>query len=300
MNTPKNTSVRERFERIWDKGPEAVLDAVAKPYRRESDLSTPEDHARFELGDQLERVLDYLVDTLGIDKAEPQIRALLRYALEGGDPDQASIYVRDERPLELVKAMAQKRFTAMDIPAPLADLGCGPAGPALAQWDADTGIDGLSWGMDLSPSFALRSYPRTRVGLIDAPAAQFADQLGPNNDPVRVSFSSLTLDRLRDPRQLIENMAEWTLPGGIVAIGTLLPIVGSDDGPNVNNPIVYTPKENEIVPGQNPEQDRRLLTEYLEDRFRSKVSTQRVPYTCQSSDGTQVYDNYWLFTLSTQ
>lgn len=156
-------------------------------------------------------------------------------------------------------------------------------------------------GMDLSPGFVENFSEQARVrnaslglGLIDTPLNDsppfmpFIDcNLNPRNN---VSVASvLTLDRLTNPRVLIENMARFTRAK---ILGTLLPIVPEDDNPSRQGEekIVYTREPNRIVPGKTVVEDRDALLRVLRDVWKKPVDVENVPYEVTSSGDTQNYD----------
>ncbi len=146
-------------------------------------------------------------------------------------------------------------------------------------------------GIDLSPGFVSRFNDQRkqnsdvfmRLGVIDSPL----DMTGLTVDANVISV--LTLDRLSQPKVLIDNMSKFT---GSKILGTLLPVVGEDDNPSLQGEEkrVYTPPENRIVPGRSSEEDREVLLRELSRSWKSEISYSEVPYSVGSSGDRQRYE----------
>lgn len=143
-------------------------------------------------------------------------------------------------------------------------------------------------GLDLSPSF-VRTFKNQKsnisnalmqVGVIDLPLSNKFDL----NAAV---ISVLTLDRLRDPKQLIDNMGYFS---GSKIIAALLPNNPIDDNPSrQDTPIIYTPKDKQITSGEGAQQDILEISKILESSWEQPIIVTKVPYTVQSSGDAQVY-----------
>ncbi len=309
MKAPKKTiDVREELDLWLPQGPQACFDMM-----RRDVLSTPLDIAalssadpfgnfvdprRVEVAKQMDRVRAYF-ENLGWEEAKPQVEAMTRYFFEGINRVRALLSGQEQKgeSYEEDSAMYDRLGATDFVKGPkggtVVDLGCGP-GRGLESFPSQAAL-----GVDLSPSFAVAN-PRVVCGTIDAPFEEFLSQVEPylpSLERPRLVVSSLTLDRVRDPRAFLETMNRL---GDEVTVATLLPIVPVDDGPNVKNRITYTPPKLRLTPGATEEEDRRILEEYLADTFGSQVEARRVPYVCNSSDGVQVYDNYWAFSFAGQ
>lgn len=149
-------------------------------------------------------------------------------------------------------------------------------------------------GLDVCPGFAedfnaqADLGTRMDVGLIDSPFQDGDFDLDTMQDSSVVSI--LTLDRLTNPRVLIENMGRFNRAK---VLATLLPVVPEDDNPSRQDEeqkIIYTRPENRIVPGKTPEEDREVLLYMLERSWGRGVQVENVNYTVQSSGDTQKYD----------
>lgn len=283
----KKVNVREEMNLWIPQGPEACLDMIAREILPVSDGSEASvrslaDTRRVEIYEQVGKVRAYF-ERLGWDKAQPQVEAMLRYFFEGCNGNGEG-YQSDSRVYEQLSIPAW-----VSSGGSLLDLGCGPGDFIRGQNPKQV------FGVDISPSFAYFN-PLVRCGVIDAPMEDLCEQTGYKNAGRPAwAFSSLTLDRVRDPARLLENLEAL---GERVSVATLLPVVPFDDGPEVKNPIEYTPVELRLTPGTSEEEDRRILQTYLEDTFQRRVTAENIPYQCRSSDGVQDYGNYWAFSFS--
>lgn len=127
--------------------------------------------------------------------------------------------------------------------------------------------------------------PSMELGLIDEP---FPNEIMEDN---RLSaISVLTLDRLTNPRGLIENIAKFTKAK---ILATLLPVVPEDDNPSRQGEgvkMIYTRPPNRIVPGCTAGGDRDVLLRLLREIWQKPVDVVNVPYSVTSSGDTQEYD----------
>lgn len=284
----RGETVREQYDSLRDQADKQGLESLFYTLREEA-----KDYAeRIALDpQQTERILkqyDGIVDALRREPnvAEPNINAMLRYFLEGKILDYESNtaplqFLREERVLKKGQS--------------LLDLGAGP-GVSVELWNQENPGLLLARGVDISMSFVMIRAQMMSLGLIDSSWQDLRQQSGVEDGAYEVSMSNLTLDRVRNPEQLINNLINATRKGGAIAIGTLLPIVPEDDGENVANRIVYTPKELRIVPGEDPEVDKRRLQEVMETQLNSKVDVNNVPFQMNCSDGVQDYPNFYIFT----
>lgn len=244
------------------------------------DSNTPEGRVAL----QMQKIREYF-ERMGWEAARPEVEAMTRYYLEGFNANGDG-YREDE---DVYNQLGVGEF--LEAGGAVVDLGCGP-GNYLRSRPANQAL-----GVDISPTFAVAN-PNVVCGTIDAPFSTFMEQIGPFLERLkypRWAISSLTLDRVRDPSTFLDTLARV---GDQVTVATLLPIVPVDDGPEVKNRITYTPRELRLTPGSSEAEDRARLLEYLSDTFRVAVESRNLPYTCRSSDGVQVYDNYWAFTFT--
>ena len=170
---------------------------------------------------------------------------------------------------------------------PIVDLGSGP-GDLVAQL-AQRLPNSRVTGLDLSPSFVARFNLQRedvgnaclKVGVIDCPLPTDLSTTG-------TAISVLTLDRLRDPAQLIQNMAQFT---GHKVLAALLPNNPVDDNPSRQSaPIIYTPEGRRITTTSTIEGNIAELKPRLEAAWENPVNVNTVPYTVNSSGDQQTYD----------
>ena len=281
--------VRNELDQWLPQGPEACFNMMLEQVRPLQDGSEKDaslgNLRRTEVAEQMQKVREYF-ECLGWDEARPEVEAMTRYFFEGMNRNGEG-YQEDS---QVYDALGVGEF--LDRGGSLIDLGAGP-GRYLRSRPA-----GQVLGVDISPTFALAN-PRVQCGTIDAPFETFMEQVNGNLPLARPRWvvSSLTMDRVRDPRVFLSTMSRL---GNKITVATLLPIVPVDDGPCVKNRITYTPEKLRLTPGATEEEDRRILQTYLEDTFQGRVEAQNVPYVCRSSDGVQTYENYWAFNFDGQ
>jgi amino acid adenylation domain-containing protein len=151
-------------------------------------------------------------------------------------------------------------------------------------------------GLDLNPLFvqsARRRGLRAEFARVDAPDAELFPPLGIEPGSRDFVISTLVLDRVARPRQLLCNMLRALKPGGRFALQTLLPLAPVDDGP-AHRPIVYTMPQHRIARGEHADDDRRALVRLLLELGAGDVEVRRVPYCVASLDGLQDY-TVWSF-----
>jgi len=151
-------------------------------------------------------------------------------------------------------------------------------------------------GLDLSPFLvqsARNKNLNVRMAKVDVPPEVFAKDTGIEEGSQDFVISTLTLDRLDNPRNFLENLFMSLKAGGRFAIQTLLPILPIDDG-NVENPITYTSTQHRITPGQNVEQDKQSLLRLIYILGACDVNICQLPYVVASRDGFQEY-KIWSF-----
>lgn len=285
---------------------------------------------RKKVREQFEGVMNYLKSQKGLQVSKPQIDALVRYTIEGLN----SSYEPDLSPYKYIFGNRLYNFTVIPRSyvfgfesirciGTFLDVGCGSS-VQIEKYNGSresTCEQGgkvykkppLAYGIELSPTFALDNTAIINeriltdvdktfvyVGLIDEPFDKqpwiLDDRPDLKENGFACVFSSLTMDRVSNPEQLIRNMFNSASQNGVIAMGNLFPIIPEDDGPGVEKKIIYTPEENRLTPGASEDEDRRILTEYVEDNYRTLVTVAKIPYTCRSTDGEQIYTNYWMLT----
>jgi amino acid adenylation domain-containing protein/non-ribosomal peptide synthase protein (TIGR01720 family) len=159
---------------------------------------------------------------------------------------------------------------------------------------SEAGID--VHGFDLSPFFVQRARDRgfkTHMVKIDADLEDFRRHSHAAENSQDLAVSTLVLDRVERPLNLLKNLFFVLKPGGRFAIQTLLPIIPVDDG-DLTQPIVYTAERNRLTSGKNAERDRRELALLLGRLGASEINVCRIPYVVVSRDGIQDY-TVWSF-----
>ena len=122
-------------------------------------------------------------------------------------------------------------------------------------------------GIDLSPAFVQNAKEKAfhvHMGRIDLSIEAFAREFPLTEGCQDFALSTLVLDRIANPKRFLANLF-WVLKDeGRFAIQTLLPIVPVDDG-KVETPIIYTPEDHRITPGETIDGDKLYLLALLDD-----------------------------------
>ncbi|HYN84436.1 MAG TPA: amino acid adenylation domain-containing protein [Pyrinomonadaceae bacterium] len=151
-------------------------------------------------------------------------------------------------------------------------------------------------GFDLSPFFVQRARRKglpVRMAKVDVDTAEFVEECGVEEGSQDFALTTMVLDRIENPRNLLRNLFLCLKPGGRYAVQTILPVMPVDDG-DVSDPITYTPAENRITPGRSVAGDKRALVKLLDELGASDVHICEVPYVISSRDGLQYY-RVWSF-----
>ncbi|MSR67771.1 hypothetical protein EXS65_03040 [Candidatus Peribacteria bacterium] len=183
----------------------------------------PNDNELFEQYPQQKEGLREILSQIAIQSSADQVslrKALARYMQEALGK---SYQTEPDGIVDLIR----ERDLFRDSDA-LVDLGAGPGD--LLERLAPLYPAMRMRGIDLSPGFVTdfnrrNIYPNTRmdVGLIDTPLS------GIDSNNRTSAMSVLTLDRLAQPRIVLENMAQFTRAK---ILATLLPIIPEDDNPS--------------------------------------------------------------------
>jgi SAM-dependent methyltransferase len=220
------------------------------------------------------------------------LRPFARYLLESflsfnkrqGAPQDIAGYKSAGLKADFIKSIYPHKLTDINV----MDFGFGNW-DTLAPWKK---LGCRITGFDLSPFFvqgARNENFKSRLVSIDAKSDAIEEHFFEIVESADIVSSTLTLDRVGNPKQLLSNMVTLLKRGGFFSIQTLLPITPVDDGPNVVNPIVYTEKENQISLSTDPTQcicDLIALIEKL-----GIVSVTEADAVCEvvSLDGRQDY-----------
>ncbi len=151
-------------------------------------------------------------------------------------------------------------------------------------------------GLDLCPFLVQKARSRNlnvRAAKVDVPPGMFSQECGVEERSQDFVISTLTLDRLDNPKNFLVNLFKSLKEGGRFAIQTILPIVPIDDG-DIGSPITYTSTQNRITPGESLEQDKETLVSMLYQLGADELNICRLPYVVASRDGVQDYE-VWSF-----
>jgi 2-polyprenyl-3-methyl-5-hydroxy-6-metoxy-1,4-benzoquinol methylase len=152
-------------------------------------------------------------------------------------------------------------------------------------------------GFDMIPfcvEAAERSGIFARVAQIDGEYGEVSEAFDIESESQDLVTTTLTLDRVSRPRQLLHNMMSSLRSEGYILIHTLLPVVSYDDGPNLAARIEYTKADNRITTGRGAASDREELIEVLKALGVRKIQCQPFSYSVASLDGAQKYVVYQL------
>ncbi len=146
-------------------------------------------------------------------------------------------------------------------------------------------------GLDICPVFVEKARNiglNVRMSKIDVEPEEFEQESGIFKESQDFVISTLTLDRVEKPLNLLLNMFSVLKTGGTFALQTLLPVVAVEDG-EVEDPVVFTQEEDRITPGENADEDKTLLINILNQLGASDIYVYHIPYTVKSRDGVQEY-----------
>lgn len=262
-----------------------------------------------DLADRLNKMTDGLTVPnydyecmLRMESEIARIREALKYCVENGENSRGSLMAMAryfyEGEMQTYATRPQmvdylKRNGLLPNEGCLAvDFATGP-GEALKLL-SDARPQYRTTGVDISPQFVARN-PKVKFGLADAPKSR-PDLLPVKSNSAGFAMSALALDRVSDQFSYIDNLSRVLRPNGQFAMGTLLPVIAEDDGPDVKNRIVYAPKEKRIADTGTILGDIKLVAEYISDTLRASTLAKKVPYGAKSSDGDQNYDSFFVFT----
>jgi len=212
-------------------------------------------------------------------KDDPRIDAMRRYMNMSGNYDIDTDFV--DLLLEKIIPESAKSFL---------DLGC--ASGNLLKEIKNTRAGSDTKGIDLNPKFVITA---NKEG-IDCDVGFIDDELTINHlyDCV---ITNLTLDRVADPKKLIENVYSSTKEGGVFVIGTLLPIESHDARFTDGKTTEYTPQAKKLTKGRSEEADKADLLAYLKSNFNTNVSVERYPYR---QKGKEIGNYYLLHATKTK
>jgi ubiquinone/menaquinone biosynthesis C-methylase UbiE len=232
-----------------------------------------------ELLGKLDPLLDMVDRSDDIQVGLARFRGMLRYLLENGD------YQGDKSQLDHIESIGLLRRGDE-----LVDLGSGPGNVVRAWGDRKN----PAVGVDISPTFVAKN-KNLKLGIIDHDTDHLASLIGEQKTQRRVVLTSLTLDRVADPKQLIRNVVRLAGEEGEFAIASLFPITPYDDEA-VSNRLIYTPTSHRLTHTETPEDHLREVKQYVEDVSRRNIRITQLHNRVHTHAGTQHYNNYYMLT----
>ena len=255
----------------------ATADNVAMPIQSLLDRASG-------LDQDLKRITVSFVEQFANDRNA--YRAFSRYLVESEARQYASSGLNEE----VLRLLLP--FDSFDDLSGI-DFCCGNGEVVLVLQRLGAKIQGIDW----SPFFVKHG---RNLGLniimakADAPSEVFRDMSGIRDSSQDFVLSTLALDRVGHPRQLLINMLAVLRTGGHFAIQTLLPIVPIDDGVSTRD-ITYTAEPERLTLGAALDVDRQELAKVLLELGACEIKLHRFPYAVASGDGVQDYD-VWSFS----
>ena len=201
-----------------------------------------------------------------------------RYFLEGADATYSARGLTADVLVDLLGDLRGRRGV---------EFGCG-AGEVLRELAA---AGATAVGLDLSPFFVQalrRDGLDVRLARADVAPADLAGETGLADGSQDFAISTMVLDRVHQPRNLLANLVRVLRPGGRFALQTILPVVPVDDG-DVAEPFTYTPSELRAVPGREARDDLFGLVAVLRELGAVGIEVRTLPYVIASRDGVQHY-----------
>jgi len=151
-------------------------------------------------------------------------------------------------------------------------------------------------GFDLSPFFVQRAREKgldAFMAKVDVDPETFTLEFSAPEGAYDFGISTMVLDRIENPKNLLKNLFLLLKQEGRFAVQTILPITPVDDG-EVQNPITYTPEWRRITEGRSVEGDKLALARLLLSMGARDVGISAFPYVIASRDGVQRYE-VWSF-----
>ncbi|MBI3332374.1 hypothetical protein HYZ99_05475 [Candidatus Peregrinibacteria bacterium] len=225
--------------------------------------------------DNLDSLLQRVAEEDDLDVSRAFFSGMLRYLMEDGG-------YHAYKPVHLHHIIDEG---ILRPGAPLVDLGAG-SGEAVKEWAAR---GNAAVGIDASPSF-VAACDLLHLGRIDADP-EILSTLVSHLSTNRVVITSLTLDRVTKPKDLVRMMIDQAGTGGNFMLSSLFPVLPEDDE-NVNHPITYTPHKYRIASTGTEEGDLAAVKEFLGDYSHRNIQTKKLPYTVTTHSGIKAYNNY--------
>jgi len=168
------------------------------------------------------------------------------------------------------------------------DFGCGSGELVRNIYEKD--IYDIT-GIDANPYFIqnlINDQIKGILSRIDTPTNIFLAESKLDANSMDFVVSTLTLDRVQHPYNLIQNMYTVLKKGGRFILGTLLPIIEHEDGKNQST-FKYTKQENKVTPGITEKEDKYCLLEALIKTGIHNIELFQVKIQVNSKNGIQDY-----------
>jgi amino acid adenylation domain-containing protein len=260
--------------------PESLIDEVSQQIREKSSPGTLLEEI---VGQFSGRLLEDTLRLLRVNDTDIELkRAFLRYYFEGKFHTYKAYGITWEAFRVLMGNPNQPGMKG-------ADLGCGSG--EFLQSLAVNGIQHVT-GVDINPFFVQGLTDRgirAAIARIDSPTEVFTRESGLLPESLDFVISTLTLDRVQHPRQLIRNMSAVLKDGGRFMLGTLLPIVEFEDGANRSD-FAYTRYENKLTPGVDADDDKFYVIQEMVSARITGLQIFTVKIHINSKNGLQPYD----------
>jgi amino acid adenylation domain-containing protein len=260
--------------------PESVLSEISREILEKSKSGGLVDDIEHQFDGNLKEDVLRLLKSNESDKELK--RAFLRYYLEGKFHTYSALGISWNAFRIL---MGRPMTTSLKG----ADLGCGNG--ELVETLVHNGLKGVT-GLDINPYFVRNLTDKglaAALARIDSPTDQFVADSGIQKESLDFVTSTLTLDRVQYPKQLIRNMSAVLKEGGRLMLGTLLPIVEFEDGDNRSS-FAYTRFENKLTPGVDPGEDQFYVIQQLVAAGLTNLEVFLVKIMVNSKNGFQPYD----------
>jgi tyrocidine synthetase-3 len=170
-----------------------------------------------------------------------------------------------------------------------ADFGCGSG--ELVQNIYNNGVHDII-GIDINPYFIenlVNKNISSVISRIDTPTDLFLQETNLEAKSMDFVISTLTLDRVQHPNNLLQNMSVLLKEGGRFILGTLLPVIEHEDGTNQSS-FNYTRFENKLTPGIEVNEDKYYLLEALIRNGITDLELFKVNTRVISKNGIQDYE----------
>ncbi|MCW3465948.1 non-ribosomal peptide synthetase [Chitinophaga nivalis] len=209
-------------------------------------------------------------------------KTFLRYYYEG---------MFDTYKTESLSWKVFSKLAGREMPADASgvDFGCGSG--ELLQNIYDSGVKDVT-GIDINPYFIdnlIKKNINSIISRIDTPTDIFLQDTRLARNSMDFAISTLTLDRVQHPANLLQNMTAVLKEGGRLILGTLLPIIEHEDGTN-QSAFSYTKFENKLTPGITVKEDKYYLLEALVSNGITDIELFKVKTRVRSKNGVQDYE----------